>query len=266
MLVSLNPYRPSLAINRIEAALRQYAPESVEWVEPEEAELIIFPVIGRHDQTTRKAQQLLSEGRKYAVIQLALKSTRNPDPADWLELWAGAAIVWSYYALPRKFNFYHAPLGADANIWYPLHIQREYMVGTTGSYTRTECLWEVEKAARMTDNRMLKIRADSDAEMNKQYNLCSFISGLRTKEGFELPAIEGMLAGARPILFDTPTFRQWYDGVAEFIPEGNMLATMNQLIALFRRGPVPVTGIERRYAMIRFDWKWIIGGFWECVL
>jgi hypothetical protein len=82
MNISINPYRPSMAIARIEAALRKHAPAGVEWTDIQDADLIIFPVIGRHDQTTTAARELVRSGRKYAVIQLALKSTRNPDPAD----------------------------------------------------------------------------------------------------------------------------------------------------------------------------------------
>jgi hypothetical protein len=262
MNVSINPYHPSRAIARIEINLRAHLPSGMTWTEPDDADLIVLPVIGRHDHCVIWAKLFKEQGRKYAIIQLSLKSTRNPDPADWLELWQGAEVVWSYYFLPGKFNFYHAPLGADPAIFRPLNIERAYVVGTTGQYPRAECLWEVEKAASGAGQRMLKIHSVSNEELNRQYNQCHYISGLRHKEGFELPAAEGMLAGARPILFDTPDFRQWYDGIAEFIPEGNFLATINHLTRLFQSDPVSVSNKEVMYARYRFDWKRIVSEFW----
>jgi hypothetical protein len=263
MNVSINPYHPSRAIARIDVNLRAHLPSGMTWTEPDDADLLVFPVFGRHDHVAIWADYIKKEGRKYALIQLSLKSTRNPDPADWLELWQGAVCVWSYYYLPGKFNFYHAPLGADPAIFHPLNINRSYVVGTTGNYPRTECLFEVEKAAREAGQRMLKIHSVSNEELNHQYNQCYYMSGLRHKEGFELPAAEGMLAGARPILFDTPDFRQWYDGIAEFIPEDNILATINNLTRLFKSSPLQVSPKEIMLARWRFDWGRVVTGFWE---
>jgi hypothetical protein len=262
MNVTIHDYPPSIDISRIEHKLRKYAPANVEWTDLQNAELVIIPVIGRHDHITRFVDTITKSGRKYVVLQVSLKSTRNPNPADWLELWQGAVMVWSYYWLPGKFHLYHAPLGADPLLFHPLNLERKYVVGMTGQYTRTECLWELEKAARSIDEKALKIHAENDEQMNVQYNQCRYISGLRHKEGFELPAAEGMLAGARPILFDTPDFRYWYDGIAEFIPEGNPLSTINHLTRLFQLD-FPVSGHEVMYARYRFDWERIISRFWE---
>ncbi len=267
MNVSLNYYRPSMAIARIEQNLRAYLPAAHTWVDPEDADLLIFPVCGRRDHTLISSHDLLKQGRKYAVIQLSLKSTRNPDPKDWQEVWHNAEVVWSYYHLCGDFNFYHAPLGADPKLFYPLHTDRKYAVGMTGSYTRAECLWEVEKAARAAGMRALKIRAPTDKDLNVAYNSCRFISGLRRKEGFEMPAIEGFLSGARPLLFDTPDFRYWYDGIADFVPEGNPLAVVNCLESHFRDASSSVTAKEIGYARFRFNWERIINGFWvRCLL
>lgn len=269
MNVSFAPYhRPSLAIQRIEAAMKAYSPTVITWTDLDHADLQIFPVTGRHDHVYIQARELKRQGRKYAILQLALKSTRNPNPEDWLLLWQGAAVVWSYYYLEGNFNFYHSALGADAQLFYPLNMVRTYLVGMTGTYTRTECLWEVEKAARAVSQKALKIHTQGDERLNQAYNQCCYISGLRRKEGFELPAAEGILAGARPILFDTPDFRYWYDGIAVFIPEGNLLATINQLERVFRNSEVslPVSDNEIMYARYRFNWTRILKGFWEKVL
>ena len=50
-----------------------------------------------------------------------------------------------------------------------------------------------------------------DKTLAKYYSQCEFVSGLRRIEGFELPVIEGLLCGARPICFDIPDYRHWFD-------------------------------------------------------
>lgn len=263
MNVNLNFNHDSKAIGRLDKALHMYAPADVTWTDYDNADLVIIPVIGRRNHVWRLAGELLKQGRKYAIIQLSLRSTRNPDPNDWQEIWENAQVVWSYYWLDGNFNFYLSPLGADPKLFYPLNYPRDRLVGMTGTYTRAECLWEVEKAARNVGARALKIRAETDEELNQQYNRCLYISGLRHKEGFEMPAVEGMLAGTRPILFDTPDFRRWYDGIAVFIPEGNVLHTVNQLTKLFSAEPEPVLPKEVMYTRYRFDWEHIIHGFFD---
>lgn len=258
------PRWPSLAIGRIIDAFRANAPSDVEFTLcSSEADLVILPVTGRRDHTLAKIKDILFRGRKYAIIQLSLKSTRNPNPADWLELWQGASVVWSYYDLPGKFNFYQAPMGADHATFFPLSLDRNFSIAITGEYTRTECIWECDKASRNAGLRNLHIKDASDEEINYYYNQCRYVNGLRHKEGFELPAAEGLLAGTRPVMFDTVNFRRWFDGLATFIPEEDQEKVANRLTRLFLGRYSEVSDRERTEATRRFDWSSLMKGFWD---
>jgi hypothetical protein len=64
-------------------------------------------------------------------------------------------------------------------------------------------------------------------------------------------------------MFDTPNYRQWFDGLAEFIPEEDPRSVCESLIKLFKEEPRKVTKEETMDAKIGFDWNHIITGFWE---
>lgn len=282
MKVYFSDPRPSLAIGRVIANLASHLPEGVTQTDDREAaDFIVLHVTGRNVHITQTAQRILESGRKYAVIQYAVKSTRNPDPKDWLPLWQGAQVVWSYYDLlgdVRGFPFYHAPLAADPTVFFKDERQRDYRVGTQGSEAsyRIECGGEVRLAAFLAGVRVLHVgprfASDpivdhvvnaSDEDVRAAYNRCEFFACLRRKEGFELPAIEALLCGARPIMFDTPNYRQWFDGSAEFIPEDGIAETATRLKHLFKKGAQPVSDLEMEAVKFAFNWEHIIGGFWE---
>jgi hypothetical protein len=267
MRVYLENYPKSRAICRIETALRLYAPPQIEFVATiDEAELVIMFVFGRLEHRLNQAFELFLKGKKYVVIQLSLTSTRNPNPVDWTNLWINSKLVWSYYDLPKEFNFYHAPLGADPKIFNYIPLGKRYIICTTGNYNRTECLYECEKAAKLTDQKSIHPIDVSDEELNRIYNSSHFVSGLRHKEGFEMPAVEGLFCGCLPIMFDTPNYRQWFDGYAEFIPEGTVEEVIQSLVDIF-------SDYKKIYRVIgwrdqvelenRFDWGRIVKGFWE---
>lgn len=81
-----------------------------------------------------------------------------------------------------------------------------------------------------------------------------------------MPAAEGLCAGARPICFDAPHYRRWFDGYATFIPEGPFDQVVESLVGVFMDGLNIVTEDERRAAVKFFDWKRIIPQVWEAVL
>lgn len=105
-----------------------------------------------------------------------------------------------------------------------------------------------------------------DRKLAGLYSMCQFVAGLRRCEGFEMPAAEGLLCGARPIMFDAPHYRAWFDGLAEFIPETDAASVTNALEGLFREGAVPVSQSEKWDARGRFDWQRLVTGFWTKVL
>ena len=89
----------------------------------------------------------------------------------------------------------------------------------------------------------------------------AFVSGLRRTEGFELPVIEGLFCGCRPVVFNSANYRQWFDGFAEFIEEGPRGEVLGQLVALFAQPLRPVTPEALERARARFNWETIVRGF-----
>lgn len=267
----------SRGVQRVVDNLARFLPAGLTRVQSaDEADLVILHIIGRRDGNTRKAKAITQSGRKYAVIQYVLESSRNPDPQDWQELWDGARVVWSYYDLPVP-GLYLAPLGADPQIFYPeSQLIRDYRIGTNGANYRAECLGEIYLATFQAGGRALHtgqnlthdpivdyLDAPTDDEMRQAYNRSEYYGALRRKDGFELPAVEALLCGARPIMFDAPRFRRWFDGLADFVPETEPGRLVTNLRRLLLRGPRPVTADEMAETKNRFNWAKIIAGFWE---
>ena len=265
------------SVSRIISMLDKYLPEGMTRVHRiEEAGLVVLHVTGRNEHTTHYAQDLCAQGKQYAIIQYSLKSTRNPDPRDWAQLWKRAKVVWSYYDLKEYMNnFYHAPLGAGSDLFYQQDIEKKYLVGSIGNTYRAECIGEVQIAAWKAKGRAVHIGETfsnpvvdyfiniSDDEMRVIMNRCKYFSALRRKEGFEMQAVEALLCGVRPIMFDTPNYRQWFDGLAEFIPESSVIETGAHIQAVLKRDPRPVTHEEILEVRTRFDWEKSVKGFWE---
>lgn len=277
MKVYLKPHRDNPCLKRIADALTRYAPEWAEVTEDyDEADLVMMQITGRHDHRTIEGRNLKAKGKKYAVIQLVLGSCRNPDPADWQELWSGADVVWSYYDLPGEFNFYHAPLGVDPDVFYLEERERDYIIGSMGNYYKQECIGEVQAAlwyrkqgrgVHIGENfnhhpAIDYLHGISDDDLRGIYNRCEWFSCLRRKDGFEMTVLESILCGARPIVFDTPNYKQWFDGLATFIPEDRPEKLTGTLGSLFRKPAPPVTEEHRQTVIERFDWKVIIEGFY----
>jgi hypothetical protein len=272
-----NPTK-SIAIDRVVLNLERYMPtEFIRVATREEADLIILHVFGRNNHVTKDTESILNSGKKYAVIQYAIKSTRNPDSKDWKTIWDNAQVVWSYYNLGG--NFYHAPLAADPDIFINKNnTNKDYLIGSLSvkECYHAECIGEVHLATFKARGKAIHIGEVlvpnpavtyvsniSDLELVDVYNNCHWFSCLRRKEGFEVTAIEALLCGARPIMFDTPNYRQWFDGLVEFIPESSVRDTSKHLARVILGEPKPVTDSEIEEIKRRFNWKLIIEGFWK---
>jgi len=269
----------SRGIGRVIDNLEKYIPKDITLSSREDADIIVLHVVGRNIHITAEAQEILKQGKKYVVIQYAWKSTRNPEASDWKLLWDNAHLVWSYYDLKKYVgNFYHAPIAADPNIFYKQEEEKKYMVGTLGDIKcyKVECFGEVHLAAYYQMGKVIHvgqpfnhdpivdfIKDISDDDLRKIYNQCKWFSALRRKDGFELPAVEAILCGTRPIMFDTPNYRQWFDGLVEFIPEGSVGDTVFRLSKLFKSRNNPVTDSDIIEVKKRFNWEIIAKGFWE---
>jgi hypothetical protein len=269
----------SRGISRVINNLEKYIPKGITLSTREDADLIVLHVVGRNVHITAEADAILKSGKQYAVIQYAWKSTRNPEAKDWEFLWNNAKFVWSYYDL-REYvnNFYHAPISADPEIFFYQPEEQKYMVGTLGDIKcyKVECFGEVHLAAYHQMGKVVHVGKPpyhnpivdyvtniSDDDLRKVYNQCKWFSSLRRKDGFELPAVEALLCGTRPIMFDTPNYRQWFDGLAEFIPEGSIADTVYILGKIFKSRVNPVGDADLEETKKRFNWEQISKGFWE---
>lgn len=280
-------------LRRVRDAIVRYKPDSVELVmSQDEADLVVIHVYGRRDRVRAQTEYLRSIKKPYVIIQYSIRSTKRPNTNDWLDIWKGAKLVWSYYYLPElcfedgiiidSFPFYYSPLGVDSEVFYDQRTEpghKACVIATCSPGELTEGVRECILAAKRVGKKVFHLGKElnkgddvfcqtgiSDEDLAYYYSCCEFVSGLRRVEGFELPAAEGLLCGARPILFDKPHYRAWYDGLAIFIKEGNREEVVNSLEKVFIKGAKPVSDEEMSEARRRFNWETIIDGFWKRVL
>lgn len=283
------PVHLSQAMTRVANALERYAPSNVEIVTtPQYADFFVLHVIGS-DAIPYVAER---PNMKYAAIQYCYKTAGE---GDWSALWRRAKAVWSYYDLDslllpehEHFEFYHAPLGlddafvADSNLTINPST-REIGVMTSGyvSGPGAEAIEEFNEAAGRLDLSVVHLGPEptgltqrpcgkwrnahgiSDNQLALLYRSTKWVSGLRYIEGFELPALEGLACGARPIVFDRPEMRHWYGEHAVFVPECNGEDLVKHLLRVLSDEPKSVSNDERDDVIRTFDWERIVKGFWE---
>lgn len=278
--------QPDRALSRVVAALEASAPAGVTCVsKAKDADLVVLHVIGRRQRTEADIRTIREQGQRYAVMQYVLRSTLEPECSAWIDIWRGAAAVWSYLHLaeacradgvPMDFAFYHAPLGVDPAVFYPdPSVPRTCMLTTCGRDWLTEGVREGVHATQAVGVGVQHLGSRlrhpdvpcfvdiPDSEVADLYRRSRYVSGLRRVEGFELPAAEGLLCGARPVLFDRPHYRQWYGDWAAYIAERPRPQVQASLIDLFRSDYRPVTPEEHAAAVERFSWPRVCRGFWE---
>lgn len=267
-------------MTRVINALEKHAPSSVEIVNNiDDADLVIVNIIGRLERMTDLIERLKEQGKKYAIVQYAVRSTKTPDIKSWIPLWRGAEAVWSYYDLKLlceqdgevcDFNFYHSPLGTYFRHEFG---ERKYVIASSGLSYLTESVKECNVAAMRVGKKIFHVGPEigkgiecsngiSDSDLAIKYSQCEFVSGLRRIEGFEYPVIEGFMCGARPIVFEKPHYRSWFHDIAIFIEEAPREDVFKSLIRIFEKGAEPVTEEEKIKVQDRFDWARIISGFY----
>lgn len=275
----------SRGIKRVRDALSIYRPEGVMIVDSrEKSDLEIIHTVGWGSLPENFGD------RRYAIIQYCAKTTEDPDPQRWLlEVWSGADVVWSYYQLDEyvkhlaradDLNLYHAPLGVDGSIFRPIgEGRRSFKIGTSGYIAETESVGECARAADKISGATAHLGPDlglpgrisyneglSDDGVARLWSSCERVAALRRVEGFELPAIEGLACGARPVAFDAPHYTRWFGEHADYVPEVSADDLVPLLAELFAKPPRPVSEAERKAVLERFDWKMLAQGFWERVL
>jgi hypothetical protein len=267
-------------IARVSMALEKHSPGNVRIVKDEDgADLVVLHAIGRADGFERRVRGIVGRGKKYVMIQYAVRSTKNPNTKRWIDMWNGASLVWSYYDLRSLcledgicsgFQFYHSPLGTDFST--PKR-RSQYIIATSGLSYHTESVRECHKASLEVGGRIFHVGPSvgrriecsngmSDTRLAEKYSQCAYVSGLRRIEGFEFPVIEGFMCGARPVVFDRPHYRSWFSEFAEFIPELPRPDVLVSLKKLFTKDTVPVSSEEQDAFRDRFDWGRIIRGFY----
>lgn len=294
MKVYLELPQRSRGLQRVYDALVLSAPEGVLITSHRsEADIVVLHVIGRNDQVRLAAERATAGGQQYVVIQYAFRSTMRPSASAWIDIWQGAKFVWSYYDLPQecavdnestRFEFYDAPLGCDATMFKPLPSRdigeghRIYTAGVISQSWLTEGTREVVEAANVIGGSCWHAGASlgrsdvisyvdiSDETLRQRYANTRFVPCLRRVEGFEQPAVEALLCGARPILFDRAHYRRWFDGHAHFIPEGSREQVVQSLVDIFGGPRWEVDPEERRQIADKFSWPKITAGFWERAL
>lgn len=277
------PKSLSIAMYRVALALRKTAPDNVEIVSrPELADVQVLHAIGPDALNVLQAPH-------YAVLQYCVW-TGAADPRVFWPLWQNALLVWSYYKLEGVLQphvpFYHSPLGVDGSVfsdrpWVPRDIgcmSSGYVSGPAA-----EAIDEVAQAASRMGMSVVhlgpahiegmqfypptwsNIMRVSDLELATYYRRAKWVSGLRHAEGFELPVIEGLACGARPIVFDRPDMREWYAPYAVFVPESNGEELIRHLMHVFSHEPGFVTQPDRDKLLHTFNWVTTAQGFWSRV-
>ena len=278
----------SFCYSKICGNLEKFSPPDIEFVQKaEDADLALLHINGRFDHFTKFVKDF---GKPYVQIQYCLRSTKYKRPSKWRKLWENAAMVWSYYPLNDYIqeeggnwdipNFYHSPLGADPSLFtMGRENDKKYIILSSGwdaGQSNIECANEIYQAAQNAGKEVFHLgrvdnapsnvvvqRGITDEVLASRYRQCSSVAGLRRIEGFEMPLVEGLFCGVRPIAFDSPCYRIWHNKWAEFVPEGSSEEIVEHLTRIFKKGIDPITEAEREEAVRMFNWQTIISGFWE---
>lgn len=282
MRVYVDPLPDTLskAMHRTAEALRRYAPRDVQLSRtPEDADVQVLHGIGPDVLDHLRAPS-------FALLQYCLST--GGGPAAWTDVWTRALFTWSYYDLlpylPSGVSFLHTPLGVDGHTFRMLDgVSRYVGIVSSGfvSGASSEAIEEVAEAALRCGMSVFHLGPQNivgmahreeptwhwghdieDEELAGVYARARWVSGLRHVEGFELPVVEGLACGARPIVFDRPDMRQWYAKHAIFIPESDGEELVGHLVGVLQNPPVVVSAEERLQALARFNWARMAISFW----
>ena len=289
VFVDPRPASLSRAMYRVSKALARYAPDEVAIVDGSGS----VDVQVLHSIDAWPDRHKLSGNVNYAVIQYCYKTARGATDDLMAGLWQDSLMVWSYYDLHKEMYrlspdtpFYLAPLGVDDVFKQPPSYDDEEDIGlvTTGYVDGpgAEALAIITQAAIDSGLSCVHVGGDcldrqfgysprwrryegvSDEQLRDFYCQALWVSGLRHVEGFELPVIEGLACGARPIVFDRPDTRLWYGGLADFVADDGSL--IDSLMHVFSFSPDALAWRDQELALERFDWQIIAEGFWDMLL
>ena len=284
------PSHLSKGIHRVADALKLYAPADIQVVDTlPEADLRVIHTIGWAGMG-----EAMAACPDYAIFQYCVASTEDGNLRHWAQdVWQEAKLVASYYPLQEELHqvglkgladlcrFYLTPLGVDTAIFKPRPIPTHagYLVGTSGYVAETECIREWAEVCYQQQAQQFHLGPSfgwgdavyrvpgwsglTDTALAMEWSDCQFVSGLRRTEGFELPAAEGLCCGARPVLFDRPHHRRWFEDRAIYIQETDYADVVRQLREVVT-DPYPIVMSEEiAWAAERFSWERMAAGFWQ---
>lgn len=284
-----NP-RLGQVMHRITREYKRHAPTAhVEFVStPNDADVVVSHIIG-HPCVTRT----VGYNKPFALMQHCFVTAsgsgkRQGAAADFEGLWHMALFTSSYLDLaaagcPRALRL---PWGADPDVFrIPTPIPPRDILAFTHGYSNADEPIEPMLLAATVDAggraahlgglcytpepRIDRYVDQQDSELAHLYARSKYVSALRYGEGFEVPGVEGLLCGARPVCFDLPVYRHWYGSLADYIPARTRHepdAVRADLAALFRGPYRAVTAIERRHAIERYSWNTTAREFWRVLL
>lgn len=270
------------SIRRRQRKLIELAPEVVEFVQPEHADIQIQSICGANE-----IRNVVCE--RYIIYLHNAPSLLSIIPEDFYNVLGRAMMLlsWSDYpsVIKTPYKFTRAPQGADSEVFRSRREPRTYAVGTTGflgTYWKKgrvegEPILEVHQAAKLAGKLAIQIGPDIEGVMGftgyveddpvvaSHYSKCRYVSGLRWWGGFECPSLEGLLCGCRPICFDLPDERFWWGEHAVFVPH-DPETLVARLTEVLHKEPEPVGTAERDYLARKYNWKTIAKDFWDLVL
>lgn len=260
-----------IGIKKVAEKLEKYAPSWIQFTKNrKEADLVFIHSIGLCEFSS------MIPGQDYVVLQYCYK-TAGGSKEEWNEIWKNAVQVISYYDLKNEFlfpvNFTHVPLGADATEFFKIFPEyRTKKVFATGHIAETESLDVLWEACKLTDTTMYHTGENFGYKTNYKFlpylslenlnillNDVEYVSCLRKVEGFELLGIEGLFAGARPIVLDIESYN-WYRNFGYTVREEHLLEDLVKVLSQPARS---VSDEELNFLYKKFSWEVICNKIYE---
>jgi glycosyltransferase involved in cell wall biosynthesis len=265
---------------------KRYAPSCIEFVDDySQANVQVLDI-------TRLSDKYNIKCNKYVALFHCRGEWSEEAIMDYVSIFEGAELVYSHLDLEtlmtgegkwskaefnKRINFLRGPWGIDETLFSPSPVHRHYTIMTTGEIPKTEGISECLTACMNVDGKLLHIGPNLGYKskayrntmnltmeaMRTMYSSSKYVNALRRIEGFEKPAIEGALCGARPICFDTPLYRHWYKDIPVYVREGTFEETTHDLTATVKKEPKEVTEEEKKYIIDKFSWRAVAKNFWN---
>lgn len=282
---------------RIRNSLIRYAPQDIEFVDNmEEADFVIF-----HHQYRQDLDFFMHNCNKPMIF---LISELQNSKEYFKQFFSNPLLKMTYTFHPLRHLGYvddndrtNHVLGAwgfdenlfDANPYDVVRTDRDNMIMAFGFYDSEHYTPQYMAVRQVFNGKMMHVDIKkwdflrqglffderhhwynewvSDEDLIKLYQSCKFVSGLRSGAGFEVPILEGLVNGCRPICFDNIYYRQWFNDFALFIPEEFDVDMTNNLVNIFRDyDSHKVTTDEIKHVREKFKWETIATNFWKEVM